>query len=288
MTKGKDGELPKLERPDLPPILAELHDMERRAAEDDRPFHTLCRCGAWLSREEELVTHWRAGHFDLWQHNAVVPAEEVQKTFVVLGCGRSGTSLVAGLLHGAGVHMGSFLIPARATPSHAPLGLFEDERFNMCNSRILGLADGSWAYPPSVDAIMRIDSSAFVAPIVAAERQAVWGWKDPRTALTITHWAPLIAGLHPQIVVTHRNPLSIARSMRRVWGITLNHGLYLASVYEDRIISFLNSEGVEGWPVFHVAFEGLHDPEGGELERLAEFCELDLDAGFVVQGLRHF
>ena len=53
----------------------------------------------------------------------------------VLGCGRSGTSLVAGLFRNAGFHMGDNLY--RPRPSN-PKGFFEDVAVNGLNDDLIG------------------------------------------------------------------------------------------------------------------------------------------------------
>lgn len=56
---------------------------------------------------------------------------------IVVGCGRSGTSMVAGALAGAGYHMGSHLWPADAGN---PKGYFESAVVNGINEQVLRLS----------------------------------------------------------------------------------------------------------------------------------------------------
>ena len=53
----------------------------------------------------------------------------------VLGCGRSGTSLVAGLFRNAGYFMGENLLRPR---DGNPLGFFEDREVNSINEELIG------------------------------------------------------------------------------------------------------------------------------------------------------
>ena len=59
----------------------------------------------------------------------------MNKTFVILGCHRSASSLVAKALHEAGVHMGDDLLSG--LPDN-PEGHFEDMDFLKKNVEILG------------------------------------------------------------------------------------------------------------------------------------------------------
>ena len=66
------------------------------------------------------------------------------KNCLVLGFGRSGTSLMGGLLYHAGYFLGNHLHPARATN---PKGFFEDVVINRINELILENFDNSIIRP---------------------------------------------------------------------------------------------------------------------------------------------
>lgn len=56
------------------------------------------------------------------------------KNLFILGCGRSGTSLLAGLFRDSGYYMGNYLYPPR---NSNPLGFFEDAEVNSINESLL-------------------------------------------------------------------------------------------------------------------------------------------------------
>jgi hypothetical protein len=72
----------------------------------------------------------------------VTGANSTQRNLFILGSGRSGTSMVAGLFRNAGYFMGDKL----HEPRHSnPLGFFEDAAVNNINESIL-----AWrVYPPT-------------------------------------------------------------------------------------------------------------------------------------------
>src|SRR3972149_1538089 len=69
---------------------------------------------------------------------------------IVLGMHRSGTSLIASILHLSGISMGKeFLRPDNGNPG----GYFEDLEFLNLNKTILTQAEGTWRKPPSKERI---------------------------------------------------------------------------------------------------------------------------------------
>jgi len=152
----------------------------------------------------------------------------MNKTFVILGCHRSASSLVAKALHEAGVHMGDELLSG--LPDN-PEGHFEDMDFLKKNVELLGgniwndvnreLTDG--------------DTSALIA---AKNVHPLWGWKDPRTVLTIEKYYAHLDD--PIIIGLFRKPELVAKSMARRGDISEQDALALAKAYNRKIIDFLS------------------------------------------------
>ena len=152
----------------------------------------------------------------------------MNKTFVILGCHRSASSLVAKALHEAGVHMGDELLSG--LPDN-PEGHFEDMDFLKKNVELLGGNIWNDVNRELTDA----DTSALIA---AKNVHPLWGWKDPRTVLTIEKYYvhlddPIIIGLF-------RKPELVAKSMARRGDISEQDALALAKAYNRKIIDFLS------------------------------------------------
>ncbi len=133
---------------------------------------------------------------------------------LVLGSGRSGTSMLAGMLHQAGYFMGERLHRARDSN---PKGFFEWYRINRINEELLagrgrrGLKERFAAAvlkKHTVDSpgksqrwLMAIPEGVSFDPVPAgleAEMRAVlqrrpYAFKDPRFSYTLPAWAPLLA-----------------------------------------------------------------------------------------------
>jgi len=167
------------------------------------------------------------------------------KTFIVLGMHRSATSLAAKGLHDAGVYMGEDLIGK--TPSN-PYGHYENRRFVEINEIVLSKAGGSWDNPPVPEKIWKAgwDLKDRIQQTLAIEGQSkeFWGWKDPRTTLTIEcFWQYLV---NPHLIVCFRNPVQVAQSLQKRDGFNLARGMSLANEYNTRLISFLSRHYLAG------------------------------------------
>jgi hypothetical protein len=62
-----------------------------------------------------------------------------------------------------------------------------------------------------------------------------WGWKDPRTSLTLPFWRSALGPL--RVVVVVRNPLEVVTSLHRRNGFSIALGLTLWQIYAERILA---------------------------------------------------
>jgi len=150
---------------------------------------------------------------------------------VVVGSGRSGTSLVAGLVASAGHHMGRRL--ARANRAN-PRGFFEDLRTILVNEEILAPYTSRPAEPRfSAGPVHRaplgelqrwlavlppetvVEAPPELEPKMRATMgQAPWCRKDPRFCYTLPAWEPLFGDAVR--VCVFREPSRTANSMIEV------------------------------------------------------------------------
>ena len=174
-----------------------------------------------------------------------------EKTVVVLGMHRSGSSLTSGLLEALGVDMGERLM---AESRANPVGYFEDEEVLHVNRQILRAAGGTWYDPPTTEAI-RAQREPFRSRVEALVRDkpALWGWKDPRTSLTLEVYLDHLT--HPHVVVTHRDAEAIARSLVKRGDMQYEEALALTALYEERIGALLDAH--PELPRLHVSYEAI-------------------------------
>ena len=157
----------------------------------------------------------------------------------IVGMHRSGTSMVAKLLHQAGLHLGAgddLMPPAAENPE----GFYEHLGFVRLNDEILNAAGAGWDCPPLPDVDwgsgvfepFRDRARALAQPMQAAP---AWGWKDPRTSLTLPFWRSALGPLRALVVV--RNPLEVVTSLHRRNGFSMALGLTLWQIYAERILA---------------------------------------------------
>jgi hypothetical protein len=222
---------------------------------------------------------------------------------VVLGCGRSGTSLVAGLLASAGWHLGERLL---APNVDNPRGYFEDLPVNRLNERLLApvtgdllrdadgapvsaraLAEGErWlaALPPDVD----LPADPALAPAIEEAVRAPGGQpvcrKDPRFTWTLPHWTPLAGAVR---VVPFREPLAAARSIAAMTGqgtlgLGVEGALAVWAASARRALALADADVAAPW-VF-VPYEGVVD--GTALPALGRAVGRELRPTLVDPALR--
>jgi hypothetical protein len=156
----------------------------------------------------------------------------------IVGMHRSGTSMVANLLQQAGLNLGDAadLMPPAA---ENPEGFYEHLQFVKLNDEVLNVAGAAWDCPPAAG--FDWDDSALDSFRARARRLAVpleerlpWGWKDPRTSLTLPFWRSAFGPL--RIVAVVRNPLEVVTSLHRRNAFSTALGLTLWQIYAERIL----------------------------------------------------
>jgi len=154
-------------------------------------------------------------------------------------------------LHRAGVYIGENLLGADWSN---PLGHWENKDFKILNEKILHAAGGTWSQPPPEDKILAIYpqfKDKIEAVVRKSERAPLWGWKEPRTTLTIRLYLPHL--LNPHIIAIFRDPVAVAASLKRRNNMGVKQGLALAKEYNQRLIAFLS----EYYGVLSTAYERL-------------------------------
>jgi hypothetical protein len=187
----------------------------------------------------------------------------------VLGMHRSGTSVVARLLNLLGVYLGPERSISRVGHDN-PSGYWEHHPITLLNDEILARFGGRWdapaAFPPGW----------LTAPGMAELREKgrelltdfagrdLWGWKDPRTCLTLPFWRDLVEPTH--YLVALRNPGEVVASLERRNGMSAATAerLWLAHVHA----SLTHTSGQTRMFVF---YEDIMLDPAAELDRMAGF-----------------
>jgi hypothetical protein len=142
-----------------------------------------------------------------------------KKLIVVLGAGRSGTSLVMRALSNFGMTVSSEMTLSSV---QNPTGTYEDSQIFKVHSDILENFKTNQYLPlPEnwLDNKVIRESIKKLSSIIANEvdnAQTIWGFKDPRTALFLPMWNKIFnkAKVVPIYILAVRDPISVVNSLK--------------------------------------------------------------------------
>ena len=193
-----------------------------------------------------------------------------KRVICTLGMHRSGTSVVSRILNLLGVYLGTHQ-SISATGEDNPKGYWEHYPLALLNDEILARFGGRWdeppAFPPSWPRDPRLQDLREKARQLLTEHfeaEPVWGWKDPRTCLTIPFWQDLIGSMG--YVMCVRNPGAVVASLTRRDGMSPEKAerLWLAHVQSSLVHT-------SGQPRLFVFYEDIINDWAPELRRMAAF-----------------
>jgi hypothetical protein len=218
------------------------------------------------------------------------------KNVIILGSGRSGTSMVAGALSCTGYFMGEKLIdPSPANPK----GFFEDGKVNYINDRILLCHAPLWRRLPIIskiraeapgpnqlwlsrvclDAPLR-RSDAIVYDIKSLTSVEPFCFKDPRFCYTLPIWRPYIK--NARFVCVFRHPSQTVSSIMREATSEYLHNLAITEEIAEEIWCLMYTHIVDRhmrdgkWLFLHYR-QMFYEQSVAALE---EFVEAEIARGF--------
>jgi hypothetical protein len=198
------------------------------------------------------------------------PQKTKPDVICVLGMHRSGTSLLTRLLNVLGVYLGADheLMPPNGSN---PKGYWERKEIVSINDEILARFGGSWdapsTFPSGWETASIIDDlKARALALIQRDfhKTEIWGWKDPRTCLTLPFWQQLLP--ETRYLVCLRNPVDVARSL----GVRNNFSTEKCS---SLWLSYVNHalKHSDGHPRLIIFYEDLMADWQRELRRIADF-----------------
>jgi hypothetical protein len=217
---------------------------------------------------------------------------------LVLGMHRSGTSALTRGLTALGVDLGESLIAG--VQGINDRGFWEDRELNSFNESLLVKLGSSW------DRVAGIDDNVFEFGTVSALRKEaarlleeklahrdIFGLKDPRMSLLLRFWRPVFQelGIEPRFLISVRNPLDVAASLRKRDGFLEIKSLALWAKYSLACI-----RDTEGGARVFTCYDTLLQSPGSELDRIASRLGLPLPgpqalakyaSEFLSEDLRH-
>lgn len=139
---------------------------------------------------------------------------------VVLGPGRSGTSLLTSLLVKFGM---TGVEDAEVTGDQNPLGDYEDRDVNKINMDVYRFLSASPRFPIDSDFMGAPGVSGLVKSVRAFLREKIdsvgglWGFKDPKTASLLPLWIRVFneEKVRPRYILAIRNPAPVVASFHK-------------------------------------------------------------------------
>jgi hypothetical protein len=204
---------------------------------------------------------------------------------------------VTRVLNLLGLELGARELLTAEPVADNPKGYWEHNQLSAISDAILKRYGGSWDEPPLLP--QGWETSATIDDLKQRAQQLVkdqfdhaplWGWKDPRTCLTLPFWQLLLPNL--RYVICLRSPADVARSLARRDGLGAEKASLLWLTYVSSAFRH-----IEGKPHLVIFYEDLIDDCLRELERLGEFLgqperakQADVQRaarGFIEKGLQH-
>ncbi len=158
---------------------------------------------------------------------------------LVLGCHRSGTSLIARSLECLGAELGP---EAKWSGPDNP-DFAEDQDVLAINKSLMAHIGSDWGSPRPLDwsplgAMLASESNRQVRALIAERltRYPLWALKEPRLCRLLPFWKPIFYALGCKVSIVHaiRHPMAVARSLERRNQIPIATGLELWLEYTRR------------------------------------------------------
>jgi len=195
--------------------------------------------------------------------------------YVVLGMHKSGTTLVAQMLHQSGINMGWDL---EESDIHYAQKKCESPAVNRINYDLLdchGLE--SLSMPADRQPVITRPIEEKMKAFILRQQQnyADWGFKDPRTVLTYSVWEDLLPDDH-KLILVFRHPVEVAGHYlkgkntlkRQRFGYVRYRSYKIWVTYNERILAIAGRKD----PGRHMLIDYNNLMENGnEIDRLSEF-----------------
>jgi len=172
----------------------------------------------------------------------------------VLGMHRSGTSCLTGSLQDAGVELGDF----HSWNPHNLKGNRENQKIVDINDAVLSANSAAWDQPRH-DITWPTGLTIAAQTLIASYRDiSIFGFKDPRTLLTLDGWIEIFPQL--ELIGIFRHPQAVAESLQTRSGMPVSEGLALWESYNQRLLSY--------WERYQFPVLCFDDDQGVFLQKL--------------------
>ena len=204
-----------------------------------------------------------------------MPASESKTIVCVLGMHRSGTSLAMRLLNVVGIDVGPEESLVAAGPAN-PQGFWEHGGIVRLNQQLLKWLGGACLRPPNPSSGWELAHELDVLRTRARQLLqedfgglARWGWKDPRSCITLPFWRTVVSPTHYVLCV--RDPRDVARSLEHRDRLTAASALHAWALHMRSAILLTAEENR-----LCLTYEAVVANPTRDLRRLTTFLGLPL------------
>lgn len=216
----------------------------------------------------------------------------MSRVILILGCHRSGTSLVARSLKCLGVELSE---RAEWSGPDNPTGFYENRDVLAFNEIVSDLIGWRWDQlePEEIvhysSAYVWNSSAGAVMKNLMREEFAkypVFGIKEPRLCRLLPLWKHLFHELDCEVSVVHvvRHPMAVARSLQTRNGFSLEKGLALWTEYNE----MAHTKADPTWPSLTVSYENFVCLPMLQVARIGRALDLKVDIGLTRSFAAHF
>jgi hypothetical protein len=199
----------------------------------------------------------------------------MERGIIVMGVGRSGTSLVVCILHHLGVFMGHDLHPVN----------WEDGKVLRIHEAMIGR---NWKQPQLN--VTKGMAETYSKLIAKRQAKGLWGIKDPRLCFTFPALLPLLKGTDARIIFTSRSLENVVRSMCQQPGASSRAVMEQVAKHYVQALDQTRELVPTDWPTITIDYDDLVDDPLMHVPRIAELAGKPVTAkiiGIVDPGKRH-
>lgn len=197
-------------------------------------------------------------------------SEFTSTCYAILATPRSGSSVLAGVVHNLGISMGKELMPPC---DHNEKGFYEDMDFIDMHRVMYGTIPYLFDNPEvrSVDQV----KPAYTNLIRKRCTQKVWGIKDPRMVFLLQEFMGNLTKTCRVKIISSARPINkSAESMRKVLRLDEKRASEIIGRYEVARLNALKWVNENGIPNITVNYEDLMADPKKVIGQVAEFCEV--------------
>lgn len=209
----------------------------------------------------------------------------MSRLILILGCHRSGTSLIAGALQCFGVELGP-RADWRGPDNEKSFN--EDQDVLALHESMLKATHQRWydrkLMPVPITARHNFGILAHGLLAERLERFPLFAIKEPRMCRLLPLWKPVFAAVGTEVSIIHavRHPVAVARSLEARNAIPLDHALALWLDHVRR--AQIDSDPL--WPSVVVDYNRFMDSPLHELDRIGRVLDLELKVDETTAFLR--